>query len=368
MTRSVESLYRPFTIKGLTLPNRIVMAAMTRHYSPGGIPGDNVAAYYRRRAENGCGLIVTEATTINMPTADGYPKTPCFWGDALKGWKRVVDEVHDAGGFIMPQIWHVGKQRHISSRLHHPELMSSTPSGYEKGEEKGLPMSKAEIKATIQAFADAAYSSAELGFDGVQIHGAHGYLIDNFFWSETNKRDDEYGGDLVGRTRFGVEVVEAIRRAVGENFPIVLRISQFKQEDYAAKLAYTPEDLGRFLKPLTDAGVDMYDCSQRRYWEPEFDGSSLNFAGWVKKLSGKPVTTVGSVTLSVDMQSGMETEDQAAAITPIDPLLERLERDEFDLVAVGRAILVDPEWAIKVREQRFQDLRPFDKEALKALV
>ena len=170
---------------------------------------------------------------------------------------------------------------------------------------------------------------------------------------------------MVARTRFAVEVIQACRRAVGPDFPIVFRYSQWKQQDYAARLATTPELLGRFLAPLADAGVDMFHCSTRRFWEPEFEGSPLNLAGWTKKLTGKPVITVGSVSLDTDMFAAFR--GQGAAITSIDKLIEMFARDEVDLVAVGRALLVDPAWAPKVRENRMQDLLPFTPESMQSL-
>jgi 2,4-dienoyl-CoA reductase-like NADH-dependent reductase (Old Yellow Enzyme family) len=170
---------------------------------------------------------------------------------------------------------------------------------------------------------------------------------------------------MVARTRFAVEVIQACRRAVGPDFPIALRFSQWKQQDYAARLAPTPELLGRFLAPLVDAGVDLLHCSTRRFWEPEFEGSPLNLAGWTKKLTGKPVITVGSVSLDTDMFAAFR--GQGAAITSIDKLIEMIAREEVDLVAVGRALLVDPAWAAKVRDNRMRDLLPFTPESLRSL-
>lgn len=366
MSRSVESLFRPFTFNGLTLPNRIVMAPMTRSKSPGAVPGPEVAAYYRRRAENETGLIITEGTTVNTPVSTGDPNVPQFWGkEALTGWKQVVNEVHDAGGKIMPQIWHVGMMRN-PSKATNTHLPSHGPSGLTKpGSKHAEPMTTQEIKDTIKAFAQAAYDAREAGFDGIELHGAHGYLIDQFFWEGTNEREDEYGGDMVGRTRFAVEIIEEVRRQVGDDYPLILRFSQWKQQDYSAKLAATPELLGDFLKPLSDAGVDMFHCSQRRFWEPEFEGSDLNLAGWTKRLTGKPTITVGSVSLSGEFIGSFMGE--ASEATGIDDLLERLEKDEFDLVAVGRALLVDPEWARKIHEERYPELLPFNPEALATL-
>ncbi|MGB3811016.1 MAG: NADH:flavin oxidoreductase [Parvibaculum sp.] len=365
MSRSVAPLFSPFAFNGLELPNRVVMAPMTRSKSPEGIPGPEVAAYYRRRAENETGLIITEGTTVNDPVSTMDAAVPNFYGESLKGWKRVVEEVHGVGGKIMPQLWHVGMARN-PSRAPFPELPSAGPSGLAKpGKRVSEPMTKEHVQKVIDAFGSAAADAREIGFDGVEVHGAHGYLIDQFFWEGLNEREDEFGGSMRARTEFGVKIIEAIRRETGKDYPLILRFSQWKQQDYTAKLAPTPELLGEFLKPLSDAGVDCFHASTRRFWEPEFEGSTLNLAGWTKKLTGKPVITVGSVSLSGDFIGGFGGESSQA--TGIDDLLERLEKGEFDLVAVGRALLVDPEWARKVHEGRFDALMPFKPEALATL-
>ncbi|MBD5635461.1 MAG: NADH:flavin oxidoreductase [Candidatus Eremiobacteraeota bacterium] len=366
MHRSVAALFRPFTFNGLTLRNRIVMAPMTRSKSPGGVPGADVAAYYRRRAENECGLILTEGTTVAHPVSSMDANVPNFFGESLIGWRRVADEVHAAGGRIMPQLWHVGSARNPKGNVVHPELPSASPSGLLKpGKRYGEPMSETDIAAVVRAFAEGARDARACGFDGVEVHGAHGYLLDQFLWEGLNVRDDAYGGDLEKRTRFAVAIVEAIRAEAGRDFPLIFRFSQWKQQDYGAKIARTEAELASFLKPLVAAGVDMFHCSQRRFWEAEFDGSPLNLAGWTKKLSGKPAMTVGSVGLSGEFIAAFAGESSEAV--GLDDLLERLERDEFDLVAVGRAMLVDPAWARKIREGRFEELQPFTREALATL-
>lgn len=365
MSRSVEPLFKPFAFNGLELPNRVVMAPMTRSKSPNGVPGADVAGYYRRRAENETGLIITEGTTVNDPVSKGDANIPDFHGEALKGWKRVVEEVHEVGGKIMPQLWHVGITR-VQEKAPYPELPSAGPSGLVKpGKQIAEPMTKDHVQRVIDAFGRAAADAREVGFDGVEVHGAHGYLIDQFFWEGLNQREDQFGGDLIQRTEFAVKIIEAIRREVGKDYPLILRFSQWKQQDYTARLAPTPDDLAAFLKPLSDAGVDCFHASTRRFWEPEFDGSSLNLAGWTKKLTGKPTITVGSVSLSGEFIGSFMGESSEA--TGIDDLLERLEAGEFDLVAVGRALLVDPAWARKVHEGRFSDLMPFDPKALATL-
>lgn len=368
MTQSnAAALFKPFEGGRLKLDNRIVMAPMTRSFSPDGIPGPNVAEYYRRRAENGVGLIITEGTLINHPAAGADHGVPHFYGEAaLEGWARVVQEVHEAGGKIAPQIWHTGTAR---QREKFPDSDADPigPSGLSlTGEPVSEPLTISEIKGLVQAYAQAAADAKHIGFDAVELHGAHGYLIDQFFWEVTNKRTDEYGGDLVGRTRFAVEVIEAVRAAVGPDFPIIFRFSQWKPVDYSAKLGATPEELERFLAPLSAAGVDIFHASTRRFWEPEFEGSDLNLAGWTRKLTGKPAITVGSVGLNSEFTSLFES-GKGGETASIDNLIERLEREEFDLVAIGRALLTDPAWAAKIRDGRIDELQPFTRESLTTL-
>lgn len=362
---SVEALFKPFKSKNLEVANRIVMAPMTRGFSPNGVPTEDVAAYYRRRAENGVGLIVTEGTLINHPAAGGNPNIPNFHGEAaLQHWGNVAKAVHEGGGKIIPQLWHIGLTRKIGD-LPNPEALPIGPSGLNlTGEKITEPLTENEIADLISAFAQAAADAATIGFDGIELHGAHGYLIDQFFWDKTNKRTDRYGGDLASRTRFAAEIIEACRKAVGPDFPIVLRFSQWKAGQYEAKLAETPEQLSSFLAPLVDAGVDVFHSSTRRYWEPEFAGSELNLAGWTKQLTGKPTITVGSIGLDNEFRSSTGDSAQPASLAGV---LERLENGEFDFVAVGRALLADYEWAAKVRDGRSDELRNYDTAVLKAL-
>jgi len=180
-----------------------------------------------------------------------------------------------------------------------------------------------------------------------------------------NKREDKYGGGLTERATFAAEIISECRKAVGEDMPIILRFSQWKQQDYSARLADTPEKLEAFLKVFVDAGVDVLHCSQRRFWEPEFEGSHLNLAGWAKKLTGLPTITVGSVGLNSDFTGAFQ--GKGAETASLDELLDRMEKDEFDMVAIGRALLQDPHWATKVKEGRFDELENYDAESIKTL-
>lgn len=365
---NLDSLFRPFNNKSLNIKNRIVMAPMTRSFSPNGIPTDLVAEYYRKRAEGEVGLLLSEGTVIDRISSSNDPNVPHFYGtESLAGWQKVIDGVHAAGGAMAPQLWHMGvMNNHHSGWL--PAAPFEGPSGFNKpGFKNGKPMTDSDIADTITAFGKAAADAKRLGFDTLELHGAHGYLIDQFFCEATNDRTDSYGGKtLPERSRFAIEVIKEVRKQVGEDFPIIIRISQFKPFDYSYRLTKTPAEMEAWLNPLADAGVDIFHCSQRRFWEPEFEGSDLNFAGWAKKLTGKPTITVGSVGLTGEFMAAFAGESSQPS--SLDELIRRLDRGDFDLVAVGRPLLADPSWLTKIREHRTDELKGFSKEALRELV
>ena len=367
MQLRTDVLFEPFQVKSLRLKNRIVMAPMTRSFAAGGLPGPAHVDYYRRRAEGGVGLILSEGTVIDRPASRNEPGIPFFHGKALEGWKAVIDAVHGAGAAMAPQIWHSASVESKTTNWA-PDAPVESPSGLAApGEPRGQAMSEEDIADTITAFAAAAADAKRLGFDSVEVHGAHGYLVDQFFWGGVNLRTDRYGGPtLQERSRFAAEMVAAIRAAVGPDFPLILRVSQWKQQDLKARLAETPEAMTGWLAPLVEAGVDVLHCSQRRFWTaefPELDGENgLNFAGWAKKLTGAATINVGSVGLSGDFIS-VFTEPRCEPAS-LDGLIERMERDEFDLIAVGRALIVDPHWAEKIRSGKTEDMKPFELSAL----
>lgn len=375
MTTIVDPLFSTFRLKTLQLKNRIVMAPMTRARAWSGIPNQDTASYYRRRAEAGVGLVLSEGTVVDRPSARNEPNVPSFHGDAaLAGWKTVVDEVHAVGGRIGPQLWHVGGVRHANPAEPEAEPFAvdgaiDSPSGLDGNDRiVGEPMTEESISDTIAAFARAAGTARRLGFDVIEIHAAHGYLIDQFFWSRTNLRNDRFGGEsLSQRSSFAVELVKAVRADVGPDLPVIVRVSQWKQQDYSARLVHSPTEVERWLGPIVDAGADAIHCSQRRFWEPEFpelDGpNGLNLAGWVKKLLGCTTITVGSVGLSSDLFSMIQTGESSKA-SGLDHLVRRLERGEFDLVAVGRALIADAHWASKVRTEDLSRLKGFSLESL----
>jgi 2,4-dienoyl-CoA reductase-like NADH-dependent reductase (Old Yellow Enzyme family) len=366
--QSLEPLFQPLTLNGLTLPNRLAMAPMTRSFSPGHIPDADVAAYYRRRAEGGTALIITEGVGIDHPASIGEgsgsgDKVPVLDGEAaIAGWRNVVKEVHEAGGFIFPQLWHQGGFR-LPGTGRAPDALSLSPSGtwgpmggrstvhpehLETYKKPIKVMTDEDIADVIAAFTRSAVNAKIAGFDGIALHGASGYLIDSFLWSKTNLRTDRYGGDAASRAMFGVEVVKAIRDAVGPSMPIMFRYGQWKQQDFAAQIAETPDELGALLQPLADASVDMFDASTLYFSKPAFEGSPLPLAAWTKKLTGKPSMAVGGIGLSDNLFSSMSIGGAAVEKNYFEAA-ERLARGEFDMVALGRALIADPAWPKKVR-------------------
>jgi 2,4-dienoyl-CoA reductase-like NADH-dependent reductase (Old Yellow Enzyme family) len=364
----IAGLLTQFRSATLDLPNRVVMAPMTRYFSPGGVPGEDVAAYYARRAEAGVGLIITEGAFIPHPAAGFAETIPALYGEAaMAGWRRVTQAVHAHGGKIAAQLWHIGSQFLPGGSEGHEDEHVSASGLAGPDVAIGRALILGEIHDLIDAYATAAVNAKEAGFDAIELHGAHGYLIDGFFWAGSNRRSDEYGGSLVARTRFGAEVVRECRRRLGPDFPIILRFSQWKNADYDARLAETPQELEQFLAPLVDAGVDIFDCSTRRFWEPAFAQGDMGLAGWTKKLSGKPTIAVGSVGLNTDL-FGSLGDHGAQTSANIAQLMAMFEQGQFDLVAIGRMLITHPDWIARVSRGEHDSLAPFSKEQLATLV
>jgi 2,4-dienoyl-CoA reductase-like NADH-dependent reductase (Old Yellow Enzyme family) len=197
----------------------------------------------------------------------------------------------------------------------------------------------------------------------VEVHACHGYLLDQFLWAETNRRSDGFGGDDIrARVRFPAEIVTAIRQALGKEFPISFRFSQWKEVNYKARIAPTPEDLRRMLTVLRAAGVDVFHASARYFWVPEWPDSDLGLAGWTKSMTDAPVIGVGSVGLDTDvMDNFFGKEAKSTGEGGLQELLRRFNNHEFDLISVGRSLISDAEWVNKVRDGRLSQISMFTK-------
>ena len=354
-------LFEPYKLKNITLRNRVAMAPMTRSQSPGGIPTNDVVEYYKRRAKAEVGLIITEGVEVSHKASSAYPNVPRLDSDkARDGWKKVVNGIKENNGHVVAQLWHCGGFRKLGMSPN-PEVPGHTASGLIRpGKRVAHAMTSIDIEETVSAYAGDAKICEEIGFDGVEIHGAHGYLIDNFLWDGTNDRDDSFGGSIETRSNLATSIIKAIRSNVSDKFIVGLRFSQWKQQDYTARLATNPDDLFKVLSGPCNAGLDYLHSSMRRFWESEFEGSDENLAYWTKKLTNIPTISVGSVGLDGDFTDMMAPAKTAS----IDKALQDINEHKYDMVAVGRALLSDHEWVIKMKEGRLKDIHPYTKESL----
>ena len=329
----LDALFTPFSSAKLELPNRWVMAPMTRKRSPGGSPPPDVAEYYRRRAAGGIGLIVTEGTLVDHPLASPDDDIPRIGPDQRAAWGEVIRAIHGEGSKVFVQLWHQGP-------MARPGIGAAPVT--EDGSQVVRAASAADRDDLAAAFVEGAVEAQRAGFDGIEFHGAHGYLLDSFM----RAGELDYLGAIVRETR----------RRVGPDYPLALRFSQWRVGAFEDRQFASPQDLEAALLPLRDAGVDLFHASTRRFWLPEFEGSDLNLAGWTRKLTGAPTITVGNI--------GLETASFLAdGPASARELQRRYDRGEFDLVAVGRPLISDAEWANKVGRDRAAQIADYTPEA-----
>lgn len=323
-----QPLLESYNLSGLKLSNRVIMAPMTRSRAgKGNAATDLMAKYYRQRAS--AGLIITEGTQISQQGV-GYPWTPGIHTDEqVEGWKKVTKAVHKAGGRIFAQIWHVGR---VSHPIYHDGELPVAPSAVKPDGEtftaegmKDFVTPRAleidEIPDVIEDYAQAARNAIAAGFDGVEIHGANGYLIDQFLKDGTNKRNDRYGDSIENRSRFALEVVEAVSEAIGSS-RTGIRFSPAGRNQ--GIIDSNPKELFSYLlKQLND-----FDLAFVHLMEPMDDVSDLpNYPAKVTKLfrpvyEGTIITNAG-----YDQYSGNKAIEEGAA----------------DLVAYGQLFLANPD-------------------------
>jgi hypothetical protein len=254
----MPSLFDPIAIGALRLPNRIVMAPLTRNRSsgPGRVPNALMRDYYVQRAS--AGLIVSEATSVT-PAGVGYPHTPGIWSDEqAAGWRTIADAVHEAGGQMLIQLWHVGR---ISDPIYHDGAPPVAPSAVQpKGHvslirpERPYAVPRAlateEVSGVVEAFRHGAANAKKAGFDGVEIHGANGYLLDQFLQDSTNQRTDRYGGQLENRARLMLEVADVVASVwgadrVGMHLAPRADAHDMGDSDLPATFGYVARELGK---------------------------------------------------------------------------------------------------------------------------
>jgi len=363
-----DPLFSPLLVNKKWIRNRFVLPAMqrkTRDYAP----TLGMADTLRKCAEDGAGLIIAEGAAPDHPAAYWQPVFGIIGQETAEGWRRVAKAVTATGAVFLMQLWHPGALRLVVDGIPNPfpNYPSLSPSGLvQEGRINGLAMTSQDLEDTKAAYVQSAIIAQEVGADGIEVHGAHGYLLDLFLWHETNKREDEYGGaTLVERARFPEEIVADIREATGADFIISFRFSQWKEVDYGARIADHPDDLRPFIQRLERAGVNLFHVSTRRFdapaW-PELD-PERSLASWVKTMTTVPVIAIGSVGLSTDLAQDI-FDDQEPELQ-VEQDLARVRRGlaagDFDFIGVGRAQIANTDFVARVRNNQLSDLRNFRK-------
>lgn len=365
MHTDVAPLFTPLSIKNVHLENRFVLPGMQRAQGRSGAPTAAAAAGFRRIVEGGCKLIFTESTAVDHPSASRQQFCVRLTEATKEAWRHCASEVNAAGGHLFIQLWHEGGHRPEIDLGPNGDGPTISPSGLvapDRGHGRAATIE--QLHEVRDAFVRSAVMAKEVGASGVEIHGAHGYFLDQCFWSKTNIRSDEYGGpDLRNRIRLAIEIVRGVRGALGPDFPISLRFSQFKEVDFNGRIFGTPEDIKLFVEEFEAAGVDIFNVSTRRFHEAAWPNSPLSLAGWVKSFTKRPVITVGSVGVDREFMATLFEEGEAKfdIDAGLAELVRRFNGGEFDLVAIGRSQLGDPDWVTKVRQGRIDDIRTFER-------
>ena len=364
MSLDLSPLYQPFQLGPLTLPNRFVLPGMQRQWCENGVPLPKLGDYYRRCVEGGVGLVITESCAVDHPSSTQVPFFTRIIPETQEAWAGIVGEVKAAGGPMLMQLWHEGAIRQEGGDGPYAAHPTLSPSGLAHGARpNGRAATLEELDDIKKAFVRSALMAKDIGVDGVEVHAAHGYLLDQFLWAETNRREDGYGGDdIKDRVRFPAEIVAAIRAAAGPDFVIGFRFSQWKEVNFNTRVVDTAQELTTMLDILRTAGVDVFHASARRFWIPEWDGSDLGIAGWTKRLTDRPVIAVGSVGLDIDvMENFFGQEAASTGEEGLGELVRRFANNEFDLISVGRGHIGDQGIVGKMRDGRLGEIRGFTR-------
>jgi 2,4-dienoyl-CoA reductase-like NADH-dependent reductase (Old Yellow Enzyme family) len=366
---NLDLLFTPLKVRNVTLRNRFVLPGMQRGFMNDGAPAPKMVDYMRRCAAGGAGLIISESTSPDHPSAYWQPMMGRLEPGTLGAWRKVIEAVKSEGAAFLQQLWHPGSMRKVAAGHPLEGYPAFSPSGLIQGDRlNGRAMTRDDLTELKAAYVRAAVHAQELGADGIEVHSAHGYLLDQFLWSETNRREDEYGGrTLAERARYSAEIVADIRKATGDQFVISYRFSQFKEVDYGATVAASPADLRGMLQLLRGVGVDLFNVSSRRFYKPEWPDSEhpdYSIAEWAKSMTDAPVMTCGSVGLNVEMFANLfddQEPSEMSAEQDLRMLADKVARGTLDLVGVGRTHIANNDFVNKVRARCFKDLALFNK-------
>jgi 2,4-dienoyl-CoA reductase-like NADH-dependent reductase (Old Yellow Enzyme family)/thioredoxin reductase len=335
-----ENLFSPVLIRTVEIPNRFTVPAMVMNYCrEDGYPTEQYFRYHEAKARGGWGLIITQDYAVE-PRGKGYSHIPALWEDGqIEPHAELPRRVHRYGSKIFAQIYHAGRQSNREIMGMQPVAPSPIPCPTKKA--MPHPLTEEEIRDIIRKFGDTALRARKAGFDGVEIHGAHGYLVAQFLSAYSNKRTDQYGGSIFNRARFALEIIRDIRLKAGNDYPIIFRISG----DEFVPGGRTIEETKAVCMLLEDAGVDAIHVSAGVYGSRHRvvpparmpHGHIVDHAAEVKSVVSVPVITVGWIN---------------------DPIMAEsiIRSGKADMVAMGRASLADPDLPNKTAAQRLEDI------------
>ena len=342
------TLFSSYKLKNLNISNRCIVSPMTRtSATEDGLVTDQIAEYYAKYARSGWGLIITEGTYIDFRYSQGYTYQPGIADERQQeSWRKVVEASHAAGTPIFMQIFHCGAinqgnywvKGSIAPSVVKPKgEQIPRYRGAAGGFQTPREITNEEIESVIESFGEAAKRADEVGFDGIEVHGANGYLPDQFLTTYTNQREDDYGGRIENRIKFHCKIMTAVRNAV-PNKPVGVRISQTKVNDFEYNWPGGTSDAQVIFSKLAETGIDFIDCSAHLGVTPIFDTKN-SLSGLAKKYSGVPVISNGKLQ---------------------DPIVaeKALTEGEGDFVAIGKGALADYEWPLKIAAEN--DPFPFD--------
>ncbi|ULX52473.1 NADH:flavin oxidoreductase [Cupriavidus taiwanensis] len=355
-TPAAPSLFDTPALNGVPLRNRLVVAPMTRiSATDSGVPTAAMRRYYAGFARGGFGLIVSEGIYTDRAYAQGYAGQPGLTdAQQAQGWRGIVAAVHQAGGRMVAQLMHAGalsqanrfRDDTVGPSAVQPRGRQMTLYGGTGAYRMPRAMHEAEILQAIDGFAQAARRAREAGFDGVEIHGANGYLLDQFLNGHTNQRQDAWGGGIAQRMRLLLETIGAVRAAVGSDAIVGVRISQAKVNDFTYQWPEGPDGAAAVFAAIAASGVDYLHVTEHEAWQPAFGDGDASLVQHARRAApGLAIVANGSLADPV-RAAGMLAQGAT-------------------LVALGRGALANPDWPARVRAG--EPVRPFDAAVLAPL-
>jgi len=333
-----DILFSPVKLNNFTLKNRIGVAPMTRMSSPGdGIPRQDVLDFLVRRAENGAAIVYTEAIVTDYESAQGYPRQArLITQRQIEAWQPVVEAIRQAGAVSIMQMFHCGRMAwpeiNPANRVIAPSAITPKQNNPLTGEPYPVPdeMSSFDIQHVISGFVETAKGAIAAGFDGIEVHGAHGYLINSFLSAYSNHRTDKYGGSVENRYRFAHEVIQAVRRVVAPDRLLTFRISNWGVADMEVSLFEDQAEWQQIIKMLSKEPIDAISVSTYDYSKNAF-GTDQTMARITREATDLPLMICGKIHNRATAEDALK---------------------DADIILSAKSILLNPNWVDDVRRNK----------------